>query len=411
VATVLVNRYFNPDHAATGQLLADLAFHLARRRAAAGSPVLVVTSRQRLEHPRARLPARERLHGVEVRRIWSTRFGRGALAGRALDYLSFHVAALLFLLRELRAGDLLVASTDPPLLGSTAALAARLRGARLVLWWHDVFPEAAQALAVPATGGAVGRVLEWLRDASARAARANVALCDLMAQRLAARGVAADRVHVIHNWSDGAEVRPVAPRRNPLRRALGLDGCFVVGYSGNLGRAHDLTALPDAAARLADVRDLVFLVSGGGAGTRELRDAVARRGLRNVRFAPYQPRRRLAWSLSVPDVHLLSLRPELEGLVVPSKLYGILAAGRPAVHLGSPDGEVGRVLLANGAGRVVAARDAAGLAAVLRAMHGDRAQAAAMGRRGRRLFEQRFERAHAMARWDAVLGRVTDGAA
>ncbi len=406
MAIVLVNRYFHPDHAATGQLLADLAFHLARRDGCAAAPVLVVTSRQRLEHPGARLPSRERLHGVEVRRVWSTRFGRASLPGRALDYLSFHVAALVFLLARLRAGDVLVAATDPPLLGSTAALAARIAGARLVLWWHDVFPEVAEALGVPGAGGLTGRVLRRMRDASARAARANVALGDDMARRLAARGVAPQRLHVIHNWSDGAEVRPLAPARNPLRRAWGLDGRFVVGYSGNLGRVHDLGAVPEAAARLADLDDLVFLVVGGGAGLPALREAVARRGLGNVRFAPYQPRRALAASLSLPDVHLLSLRPALEGLVVPSKLYGILAAGRPAVHLGAADGEVARILRDAGAGCVVAPSDAARLAGVLRELHDDRARAAAMGRRGRRLFERRFERAHAMARWDDVLDAV-----
>ena len=139
MALVFVNRYFHPDHAATGQLLADLAFHAARR----GHAVTVVTGRQRLERPAAALPARERLHGVEVRRVWSTRFGRAGLAGRALDYLSFHLAAALHLLGALRRGDVLVAATDPPLLCVSAGFAARLRGARLVNWCHDLFPEVA----------------------------------------------------------------------------------------------------------------------------------------------------------------------------------------------------------------------------------------------------------------------------
>ena len=160
---------------------------------------------------------------------------------------------------------------------------------------------------------------------------------------------------------------------------------------------------PDHAATGQLLADLVFLVVGGGAGLPALGDAVARRGLGNVRFAPYQPRRALAASLSLPDVHLLSLRPALEGPVVPSKLYGILAAGRPAVHLGAAHGEVARILRDAGAGCVVAPSDAARLAGVLREWHDDRARAAAMGRRGRRLFERRFERAHAMARWDEVL--------
>ncbi len=396
---VLVNRYFHPDHAATGQLLSDLAFHAA----AAGRRVTVITGRQRLDDPRARLPARERLHGVDVRRVWSTRFGRGSLPGRAVDYLSFHAATLLTLLRLLRAGDTVVAATDPPLLGVTAGWAARARGADLVNWLHDVFPEVAEALGLRFARGAFAAGLRWLRDRSLRAARANVALGRLMAERVAARGVPRERIQVIHNWSDGETVAPLDHADNPLRRAWDLGERVVIGYSGNLGRAHDLRALPEAAARLADLEDLLFLGVGGGAGSAALRRAVAARGLGNVRFAGYQPRARLGASLAAADVHLIALRPELEGLVVPSKLYGVLAAGRPCIHLGDPAGEVGQILTASGAGLVVGPGDAAALEAAVRRLHGDPGLRAAMGRRGRALFLERFDRRLALARWLEVL--------
>lgn len=399
MAIVFVNRYFHPDHAATAQMLADLAFHAA----ACNDEVVVVTSRQRIDDPRARLPARERVHGVEVHRVWSTRFGRARLAGRGVDYLSFHLGALRALLGLLRAGDTVVAATDPPLLGVSAALAARRRRARLVHWLHDVFPEAAAALGIPGTRGLPGRALGRLRDASLRAAAASVVLGERMARHVAALGVAPERIHVIHNWSDGEQVRPLAPAHNALRAELGLGQQVVAGYAGNLGRAHDLGALPHAARRLSDLADLEFLLIGAGAGLEALRAAVRSAGLGNVRFAPVQPRSRLGETLGAPDIHLLGLRPELEGLIVPSKLYGILAAGRCCVHLGDPHGEVGRILTDARCGLTVRPHDVDGLERALRRLHGDAALRADMGRRARALFLARYDRPAAMERWMRVL--------
>ena len=139
---IFVNRYFYPDHSATSQVLTDIAFGLAAK----GYRVRVVTSRQRYSDRSAQLPPRERVRGVEVHRVWTTRFGRSGLPGRAVDYLAFHLASAWTLWRLARAGDVIIAKTDPPMLSVTAAPVARLRGAKLVNWLQDIFPEVAQAL-------------------------------------------------------------------------------------------------------------------------------------------------------------------------------------------------------------------------------------------------------------------------
>ena len=143
---VFVNRYFHPDHSATSQMLSDLAFHLAAR----GWDVEVVTSRQRYDDARRSLPSRETVRGVDVRRVWSTRFGRGFLPGRALDYATFYVSAFFALLRRGGRDTTIVALTDPPLISVVAALAAMLRGATLINWTQDLFPEVAEALGMRA---------------------------------------------------------------------------------------------------------------------------------------------------------------------------------------------------------------------------------------------------------------------
>lgn len=409
---IFLNRYFHPDHSATSQMLSELAFGLA----AAGLDVRVITCRQRYEDPGAGLPARETIRGVQVHRIATTRFGRAWLPGRALDYLTFYLAAAWRLWRLAGRGDVVVAKTDPPLLSVVAAPVARLRGARLVNWLQDVFPEVAEALHV---GGRAGRLpfalLRRLRNRSLRAAAVNVVLGTRMAETLQRRGIPADRIRIVPNWADGATVRPVAPAANALRTEWGLDGCFVAGYSGNLGRAHEVDTLVDAMVRLqrtsrsarggdgATPREIRFLFIGGGARTPQLQAAVARHGLGNVRFEPYQPQQRLAESLSAADVHIVSLIPDLEGLIVPSKIYGIAAAGRPAVFLGDPDGEIPRMLAEHGIGMTVPPGDGERLAQVLTDLAADPERCRAMGGRARAVFEDRYDKPRAVAAWRELL--------
>ena len=226
--------------------------------------------------------------------------------------------------------------------------------------------------------GPVGGALRAVRNASLRGAEMNVVLSRAMAARLAASGVPRPRLTVIPNWADGERIRPLAPRHNPLRAAWGLGDRFVVGYSGNLGCAHAVEPLLELIALLADEPGLAFLFIGAGAGYRPLRAALAARGLENVVFRPYQDQALLPQSLTVPDVHLVTLRPEWEGLVVPSKLYGALAAGRPVVFIGDPEGDVARIVR-DGPGLVARPDAMPALAAELRALRRDPARLARMG--------------------------------
>ncbi|MBV8062759.1 MAG: glycosyltransferase family 4 protein, partial [Nevskia sp.] len=280
---VFVNRYYHPDLSATSQILTDLARHLAR----CGAEVHVVCSRQLYDQPQARLRASERLDGVQVHRLRTSRFGRGNLGGRALDYLSFYCACAWHLLWLLRRGDIAVAKTDPPLISLVAAVAARLRGARLVNWLQDLFPEVASRLGANPLPGPLDRLLRGARDRSLRGARMNVVLGQRMRDQLLGRGIPAERISIIENWA-GQEAAPAPPACSRLRLALGLQDRFVAAYSGNLGRAHDYRAILEAAALLQPDPRFVLLMIGGGAGMDTLRAAAAQRRLGNLLFLPYQ---------------------------------------------------------------------------------------------------------------------------
>jgi colanic acid biosynthesis glycosyl transferase WcaI len=305
----------------------------------------------------------------------------------------------------------------------------------------------AEALGIAGMGGWLGRLAQRVRDRSLHGAAMNVAISGRMAERVRAAGVSASRVRVIHNWADAQAITPVAPEANRLRREWGLADAFVVGYSGNLGRAHTWAALLQAAQLLskpdtgataaadpgagaaedaawgnsagrsavvaagAPVRPVVFLFIGGGIQWRQLHAEVVRLGLRNIRFQPYQERATLHLSLGVADVHWVSLRPALEGLVVPSKFYGVAAAGRPVLFVGDADGEIPRLLATHDCGLWVAEGDGAGFAAAVRRLRDDAPLRRRLGVNARRLLEEQFAQQRALAAWEGLLEEVARGGA
>ena len=395
-----VNRYFWPDHSATSQLLSDLAAELG----ASGAVVTIFTSRQKYDDPSARLPEVERWRGIEIRRLWTTRFGRASLLGRALDYLSFYLSLPLALMHCLRRGDILVVMTDPPLASVFAMPAARLRGAKLVNWIQDLFPEVAVALGTPRLPRPVVALARWLRDRTLRRALANVAIGERMAERLrASLPAAAGRIHVIPNWPHEDAIRPMPAGSSQLRRRLDFLDRFVVGYSGNLGRAHDWQAILAVARELREDRGLVFLVGGGGVGYEALREQVEKEALANVVFQPYHPLEYLSDSMAAADLHLVSLRADMEGLIVPSKFYGIAAACRPVGFIGDPDGELGRLVRENDIGFALPATEPAAIADAIRRLAADPALRETQGVRARQLLERRYSRAEAHRQWHHLL--------
>jgi colanic acid biosynthesis glycosyl transferase WcaI len=392
---LIVNRYFHPDCSATAQLLTDLVDAIDGR----GVSIRVFTSRQRYGDPKGVLPAREAYFGAEVHRLWASRFGRIGLPGRALDYATFYCSAFLALLATARRGDVLLAETDPPLISVVAWLVARLRGATLVNWCQDLFPETAAALGFGVATGLAGRKLLRLRNASLKGAAINVAVCDSMGERLQAEGIPSEQLTVIHNWADGERIRPLTADTNPLRREWGLAGKFVIGYSGNLGRVHDVEAITELIGALDDEPETIMLFIGAGVGYRRLKDTVGDRRIAKMVFRPYQPRERLGESLTAPDLHIVSLRSDCEGMVMPSKLYGILAAGRPVLSIGDPSGSVAQIVRDYGAGLVATPGRMDAAAAEICALRRDPARLERMGASARWAYENTFNKDASLRAW------------
>lgn len=395
---VFVNRFFYPDYSATSQMLTDLAFDLASR----GCAVEVIASRQLYEDSNRNLVKMEEVGGVRVRRVWSSSFGRSHLPGRALDYLTFYISASWRMWRTVGAGDVVVAKTDPPLISVLAAIVVKTRRAVLINWLQDLFPEVAKALHVKGIG-LVYPFLLWLRNLSLSSARCNIVIGERMAIKLRSLGLKGTAVEVIHNWANGNDICPFENENNSLRSELAIGEKFVVGYSGNMGRAHEFETLLDVAQRLSSRDDIVFLFIGGGARREWIELEVKRRNLSNVIFMGYQPRNKLAQSLSLIDLHVITLLPELEGLIVPSKYYGIAAAGRPALFIGDPEGEIPVILRESSSGWSFNPGNADAIASHLASLAGNKALIAETGRNARNIFESKFDQSKAFSAWEEVL--------
>lgn len=397
---IFINRYYYPDHSATAQLLTDLAETLA----SSGQEIHVVASRLLYEESE-RLAPSDQINGVTIHRVWTSSFGRVTLLGRAIDYLTFYVSAFFCLLRLTKRDDIVVAKTDPPIISVVAAVVTKIRRAKLINWVQDLFPEVAQSAGLKIATGPIGRMILTLRNWSLKVAKCNIVLGEIMSERLQALGISENKIRVIPNWVIDASIRPIESKNNHLRRKWGFSNQMVVGYSGNLGTAHDYEFILKSVIELRDDPSISFLFVGGGSGMGMLKKEVSDRGITNAVFKPYQPISNLAESLSVPDVHIISLRPEMEGLIVPSKLYGVLAVNKPILNIGCAEGEIGRLITQVGIGKTIDPRQNAHFSNEVITLFTDLKQGVDYQGRVKKVFAERFAYGLSKKQWaDTLLG-------
>jgi glycosyltransferase involved in cell wall biosynthesis len=390
---LFINRSYHPDVEATGQLLTELCGDLAERH-----ELTVIAGRPNFVAARA-LPARETHNGVEVVRVANLRFNKVGMAGRAAGLASYLLLAFWAALWQ-RRPDAIVVETDPPALGALGAVLKWWHRCPMVFYLQDLFPDVGIVLG-KFRPGPLTALLRWLTGVGLRHADRVVVLGEDMKRRVLKRGIAADRVVVIPNWADTRSLRP-ADGPNALRTEWGGEGRYVVMYSGNLGLSQGLDGVLEAAEMLRD-EPVTFLFAGEGAAKARLVAQAAERNLSHVRFLPYQPKARLGESLAAADLHLIPMRRGLAGCMVPSKLYGILAAARPYVAAVDADGEVAAVTAEHGTGLRIEPEKPDELARAVRWFLAHPGEGKAMGERGRRVAETYFDRERSVALFDRVL--------
>ena len=369
---LLLNQFFWPDSAPTSQLLTDLARELAAR----GHEVMAVcgTSSYAAETVDEELP------GIEVRRMPGFKFMRGGI-GRLICYLSFLISALWAGLTGKRP-DLVLTLTTPPLLSLVGTIMKYLRGCSHWIWEMDVYPDVAVELGWIRQGGLLDRCIGNLADWSRRSSDGVIVLGECMKQRLLDRGIPLGKLHVADNWADGSKIRPTSFPKEPLLKIL---------YSGNLGLAHEVDTVCQTMLELNPDPAATFVFSGGGPRRAPLAAWCREHSIENVSFQSHSTPETLGENLGDSDIGLVTQRAECLGSVVPSKIYGLMAAGRPIVFIGPRGSTPHRIIERFRCGWQIDCGDSHGLAQLLYTLRYNRRLIYEAGKLARRTFVENYD--------------------
>jgi glycosyltransferase involved in cell wall biosynthesis len=299
--------------------------------------------------------------------------------------------------------------TTPPFIALVGVVLKWTKGTQFVLWTMDLYPEVPAAAGVLKKGSIAHRFFQAIDRFCMKRASRVVVLGRCMRDRVLAKGVPEERVEMINVWADPDEVHHIPRDQNKYRAEWNIGQRFVVEYSGNLGIGHDDAAMLDAMLRTRDDDSLRWVIVGGGTKKGSVDTFVNKERIPNAVLRPYQPRSRLADLISLGDVHLVTVTEGFEGLMVPSKFYGVLAAARPTIYVGPDTSEVARVIQAERCGIVVRQGDGAGLADAVRRLAADPEEARAMGARGRNVLTRLYGTPIACARWQTMLHQTLAG--
>jgi glycosyltransferase involved in cell wall biosynthesis len=398
---LFINRYFYPDISATAQLLTELTEDLA----AQGETITVITGKTAYTGGHSVLPEQEISKGIRIMRVGFTRFGRPHTLGRLAESLSCWISAFVNAVRA-KHQDCLVVLSDPPLLSVLAALVQMIKPVKTVCWLQDVFPEiAVRAGVLPEGFGA--RCLRRLAKWSLRQMDQVVVIGRCMERHVLSEGVQSPSVTRIPNWADGTHINSLPRSQNEFLRRHNLVNQFVVMYSGNHGVVHEYETLVALLRETRSVPELCFCFIGEGTWKKRLIETAQVEEWPHVRFMPYQPRSLVQSSLSAADMHLVSLRTDMEGLSIPSKVYGALAAGRPVIFIGPRGSETAALVGEAQCGYSVEPGDTQGAVQAVLAGYEDRALLEQQGQAARLFFSRRFDRKIATMSFHQVFQRVS----
>ncbi len=399
---LILTHYFHPETAAVAQFTTEIAQDFARR----GAEVVVVTSRAPYQRDAQPLPAHDRLGAVCIRRVLGTRFDKRRLWGRLLNLATFVAGAAVETAVGFRGYDVLLVC-NAPLLGSIGWLGWVVQRRPYVCVVEDIYPDLAVRFGVLKERSPVRRLWDAVNALVYEKAAAVITLGNRMRVTLEATH-ARSRGHflpvrVIPSWADGTAIHPRPKAENPFALEHGTHNRLTVLYSGNMGLAHDLETVLAAADALRHDPRFFFLFIGDGGKRARLVEIATSKQLPNVKFLPYQPVERLPLSLTCADLSVVTMEPAAEGLIIPSKIYGALAAGQAILGLVGEHTEVADIIQAHACGVRIAPGDVTALVAALRRLADEPECLAAMQRRARECFEKHFRRELALdAYWEVV---------
>jgi glycosyltransferase involved in cell wall biosynthesis len=382
----IITQFYPPDYAATGQLIEELVNQLARL----GMQVHIFTGQPGYAFQEEAAPSVESSEKISIRRSRTSRMWSRRIRGRALNGLLFCLRAGVHLLKSASRGEVLLLTTEPPYLLMLGLLAHLCFGTPYVCLLYDVYPDVAVELNVVPPHHWVVRFWDWLNRLIWKNASKVIVLSATMKERIIAKcPEIEDKIAVIHSWADPNSIKPIDKQDNWFAHQFNFVEKFTVLYSGNMGRCHDMDTILAAAEQLQN-EPIQFVFIGNGAKRQAFIEKVRNLKLENCQFLPYQKKPVLPYSLTACDLSLVSVSPGMEGLVAPSKLYGVLAAGRPVAAICGANSYLRQLVAEANCGEVFDNGDGTGLANYIRSLAANSQLAKTLGDSGRRYLQSHF---------------------
>jgi glycosyltransferase involved in cell wall biosynthesis len=382
----IITQFYPPDYAATGQLIEELVNQLARL----GMHVHVFTGQPGYAFQEETAPSVESSERIWIRRSRTSQIWPRRIRGRALNGLLFCLRAGVHLLKSASRGEVLLLTTEPPYLLILGFLAHLCFGTPYVCLLYDLYPDVAVELNVVPPHHWIVRFWDWLNRLIWKNASNVIVLSATMKERIIAKcPEIEDKIAVIHSWADPNSIKPMNKQDNWFAHQFNLVEKFTVLYSGNMGRCHDMDTILAAAEQLQN-EPIQFVFIGNGAKREACIEKAQSLKLENCQFLPYQKKPVLPYSLTACDLSLVSVSPGMEGLVAPSKLYGILAAGRPVAAICGTNSYLRQLVAEANCGEAFDNGDAAGLANFIRSLAANSQLAKGLGDSGRCYLQSHF---------------------
>lgn len=401
----VVSELYYPEDTSTGYYLTKIAEGLAER---SQSTVHVLCGRPSYARRGQKVPTTEIHEGVSIRRCFGTTWNKDRLLLRLVNLITLSLSIFFQAAWRFRRGDRVLVVTNPPLLPFVISWACRLRRARCVLLIHDVYPEVAVAAGVLRPSSIPTRCMNFTVKRLYRSMERIIVLGrdmrDLVLRKLPPGD---ERVTIIPNWADTDLIKP-RTGENRILSELGLSGKFVLNYSGNMGRSHNLEAIVECALAYRHREDIHFLLSGSGAKKDWLVRTVQEKELSNVTIADRRPREDLPELLTAGDVALIPFVPGMAGVSVPSRLYNMLAAGMPILALAEAHSEVALVINEEDVGLVIPPTNVAAFQEAILGMARHPKIRRDMGRDARRAAETKYQFSQVIEQYCRIMDAVPE---
>ena len=383
----IVTQFYPPDYAATGQLIEELAGNLSEYQI----KPYVFTGQPGYAFAQANALKRELTsQRVQIRRTQTTRLWSKRLRGKTLNGLLFCLRAGIQIVKHRKEIDVLLLTTAPPFLSVIGWFANLLFGIPYICLIYDLYPDVVTELGVSKDNSFIVKVWHKINHLVWSRARQIIVLSSTMEKRLSSKHpYSRDKIKVIHNWANAQKIKPMDKQDNWFAKEHQSDRQFTVLYSGNLGRCHDADTIL-ATIKLLQDEPIQFVFIGAGVKYEECLQQISAMGIKNCQFLPYQPKEVLPYSLTCADLGLVSIAPGLEGVIAPSKLYGVMAAGVPIAAICEPQSYLRSLVNGIGFGACFDNNDAKNLADFILQLARNPKEAKNMGSIGRQYLLDNF---------------------